>query len=143
MFSLHKNNLVLTYQRENSLDVDEFIDVLNRSTLGERRPITDKPRIRKMLENANLIVTVRNDEGTLIGIARAVTDFTFCCYLSDLAVDVAYQRQGIGKALIDAVYQQIGDETQLLLLSAPDAMAYYPRVGFREVKNAWTIDGKD
>ena len=84
------------YQQEPGLSPAEFVDVLVRSTLAERRPISEPERIGAMLSNADLILTARL-EGRLIGIARSITDFAFCTYLSDLAVDAAYQRQGIGR----------------------------------------------
>ena len=87
------------YKVEQNLDPSEFVDVLNRSSLGERRPVDDFSRIKKMCENANLIVTARLD-GKLIGIARSITDFAYCTYLSDSAVDKNYQKKGIGKRLI-------------------------------------------
>ncbi|WP_379092695.1 GNAT family N-acetyltransferase [Pedobacter sp. UC225_65] len=89
---------MITYQIENNLDAEEFVAVLSNSTLGERRPIDEPERIAKMLAHGNLIVTARI-EGKLIGVSRSLTDFAFCTYLSDLAVDEAYQKQGIGKEL--------------------------------------------
>lgn len=114
---------------EPTLDPDEFIDVLRRSTLAERRPVDDLARIEKMLAGADLIVTARDAARRLVGVARAVTDFSFCCYLSDLAVDQACQGQGIGKALMKRVREEVGQETTFVLLSAPGAMSYYPHAG--------------
>ncbi len=127
------------YRREGSVQVEEFIDVLRRSGLAERRPVEDQARVASMLRNANLIVTAR-DEGRLVGVARSVTDFSYCCYLSDLAVDKAYQKGGIGKELMRVTHAEAGEGCMLLLLSAPAAMEYYPRVGFRKVENAFMID---
>ncbi|MEX0645000.1 MAG: hypothetical protein WD076_06805, partial [Parvularculaceae bacterium] len=79
--------MTIRYQREENLGADEFIDVLERSTLAERRPVKEHDRIDKMLAHANLIVTARTDEGLLIGVSRCLTDFAFCCFCSDLAVD--------------------------------------------------------
>jgi predicted N-acetyltransferase YhbS len=90
---------MITYQIEKNLTAEEFIDVLNKSTLGERRPVDEPERILKMLEHGNLIITAR-EKNVLIGVARSLTDYLFCTYLSDLAVDQAYQKQGIGKELI-------------------------------------------
>jgi predicted N-acetyltransferase YhbS len=115
------------YKVEKSLDPSEFIDVLKRSTLGERRPIDDFERIKKMCENSNLIVSARLD-GNLIGIARSVTDFYYCTYLSDLAVDKDYQKKGIGKRLIEETKKQ-SQKATLILLSAPAAVDYYPKIG--------------
>ena len=83
---------MIQYQVEEKLSIEEFKDVLERSTLGERRPINEPERLAKMLEHGNLIVTAR-DNGKLIGIARSLTDFLFCTYLSDLAVDEMYQKK--------------------------------------------------
>lgn len=90
----------IIYSIEKSLDPDEFIEVLKSSTLAERRPIDDEQRITAMCNNANLIVTARLN-GLLIGVARSITDFVYCTYLSDLAVNVQYQKTGIGKKLIE------------------------------------------
>jgi len=105
---------------------------------GIRRPVDDVDRIRRMVEGGNLIVTAWDGE-RLVGIARALTDFSYCCYLSDLAVDKTYQRQGIGKELVRRVREEIGEESMLLLLSAPEAIEYYPKLGFEKVANAWII----
>ena len=118
---------MIKYQIEEQLDPKEFLDVLVNSGLGERRPTNDFDRITKMAENANLIVTARED-GKLIGIARSVSDFVYCTYLSDLAVDVGYQHRGIGKELIRRTKLATSEAT-LILLSAPAAKDYYPKIG--------------
>jgi len=129
----------LTYKFENQVNANEVADVFKSS--GIRRPVQDLGRINKMLTYSNLIVSAR-DNGRLVGIARALTDFSYCCYLSDLAVRKEYQRRGEGKELIRKVQQAIGEETMLLLLSAPEADAYYPHVGFVKINNAWEIPRK-
>ena len=108
---------------------------------GLKRPVNDIERINKMLEHANLVVSAWDGE-QLVGVARALTDFCFCCYLSDLAVAKEYQKKGIGKELVNRVQTEIGDETMLLLLSVPEAMQYYPHIGFEPVSNGWIIKRK-
>jgi predicted N-acetyltransferase YhbS len=120
----------VTYALEPSLSAQEFRDVLVASTLAERRPADDLERLDKMLRNADVIVTAR-DNGRIIGISRAITDYSFCCYLSDLAVDAAYQRQGIGKKLIEETHKAAGLHTELFLVSAPAAEGYYPKIGMK------------
>jgi GNAT superfamily N-acetyltransferase len=105
---------------------------------GIRRPVDDLPRLEKMLAHANLVVGAY-DGGELVGIARALTDFSYCCYLSDLAVAKEYQSHGIGRELIARVKQRIGEQSMLLLLASPEAMPYYPKVGFEAVANGWII----
>lgn len=118
---------MIEYKIENNLSAEEFRDVLIRSTLGERRPIDNPGRLQKMIMHSNLVVTAR-DEGLLVGISRALTDFSYCTYLSDLAVDKAYQRKGIGKELIKRTKLE-APEAKLILLSAPAAINYYPKIG--------------
>jgi ribosomal protein S18 acetylase RimI-like enzyme len=128
----------ITYAVEPELSASEFRDVLVASTLGERRPVGDLTRLEKMLRHANLIVTAR-DGAKLVGVSRALTDFSYCCYLSDLAVDVAYQHQGIGKSLIEETRVRAGEEATLLLVAAPAAEGYYPKIGMKHLASCWAI----
>ena len=133
-----KFKMEINIQREFSLDPDEFIDVLNKSTLGARRPVDDFKRITEMCKNANLIVTARLD-GKLIGVARSITDFVYCTYLSDLAVDKAYQKKGIGKKLI-AETKKHSPQAKLILISAPAAVDYYPKIGMKKHNHCFMLD---
>jgi predicted N-acetyltransferase YhbS len=128
----------VTYQLEPDLSPDEFIDVLVRSTLAERRPVHDLDTIQAMLANADVVLTARAG-GRLVGVSRAVTDFAFCTYLSDLAVDRACQRQGVGKELVRRTHQAAGLNTLLVLLAAPAARDYYPRIGMTRHDSCWII----
>lgn len=128
----------IRYALEPELDVEEFRAVLILSTLGERRPVEDPGRLERMLLHADVIVTAR-DGGRLVGVSRAVTDFSYCCYLSDLAVDAEYQRKGIGKRLIEETHRAAGDETTLILVAAPAAEEYYPKIGMTQRPSCWTI----
>lgn len=123
---------------EKSLDVSEFIEVLKNSKLAERRPIEDEQRISSMCNNANLIVTARLN-GQLVGVARSITDFVYCTYLSDLAVDIKYQKKGIGKRLIQET-KKITPQAKLILLSAPSAIDYYPKIGMTRHNHCYYID---
>ena len=126
---------------EPTLSADEFVDVLRRSTLAERRPVDDRAVIEGMLKHADVLVTARTSAGTLVGVARSITDFHYCTYLSDLAVDVEFQRQGIGKRLIDFSHQQAGRQTTLILLAAPAAEGYYQKIGMEAHHSCWLTKG--
>ncbi len=128
----------VTYQLEPDLTPEEFLDVLVRSTLAERRPVSERDTIRAMLKNADVIVTARL-EGLLVGVSRAITDFAYCTYLSDLAVDVAHQRHGIGRELIRRTHEAAGLHTTLILLAAPKAQTYYPHIGMTKHESCWFI----
>jgi predicted N-acetyltransferase YhbS len=128
----------IIYQTRGAVTDEEFVSVLERSTLGERRPVDDAECIRGMLEHADLVVTARVG-GKLVGVARSVTDFHYCCYLSDLAVDRAVQRRGIGRSLIEHTRRALGPRCALILLAAPGAVDYYPRIGFTRHESAWIV----
>lgn len=129
---------MIAYAVEKTLDVEEFKSVLIRSTLGERRPVTDQRRMTMMANNANIVVTAR-DNGVLIGVSRAISDFAFCTYLSDLAVDVSYQKSGIGKELIRLTKLEAPD-AKLILLAAPAAREYYPKIGMTQFEHCFVLD---
>ncbi len=126
----------VTYQFEPDLTPQEFVDVLCRSTLAERRPIDEPATIRAMLSNADVIVTARCNN-LLVGISRAITDFGYCRYLSDLAVDEKFQRRGIGRERIRRTHEAAGFKTTLILLSAPKAAHYYPHIGMVKHDSCW------
>lgn len=130
---------MIDYQLEPELSAEEFIDVLVRSTLGERRPIDDRERIESMLRNADVIVTARSN-GRLVGVSRAITDFVYCTYLSDLAVDETCQKQGIGRELMERTHQAAGLKTRLILIAAPKARTYYPHIGMVPHDSCWMRD---
>ncbi len=129
---------MLTYQIEKNLSVEEFTEVLVNSTLGARRPINEPNRIAKMLEHGNLIVTARFEK-KLVGVARSLTDFLYCTYLSDLAVDENYQKMGIGKELIRLTKLET-PKAKLILLAAPLAVNYYPKIGMERHENCYFLD---
>jgi len=129
---------MIDYQLEPDLSVEEFIDVLVRSMLAERRPVDDIPTIAKMLAHADILVTARQD-GLLVGVSRAISDFSYCTYLSDLAVDAAFQGRGIGRELIRRTHEAAGLSSTLILLSAPKAQTYYPHIGMTKHESCWII----
>lgn len=131
--------MVITYKVNSRIEPHQLAELFKSS--GIKRPIDDLNRLKKMLDNANLIITAW-DGDKLVGIARALTDFSYCCYLSDLAVDREYQKQGIGQELVTEVLRQIGDESMILLMAAPETMEYYPKIGFTKIENAFLIPRK-
>ncbi|MEU0162924.1 GNAT family N-acetyltransferase [Streptomyces sp. NPDC006261] len=121
------------------LDLDEVLEVYRASGLGERRPIEDRERFAAMLGHANLVLVARDEPGALIGIVRAVSDFSYVTYLSDIAVTLGQQRSGVGRALIAAT-QAEAPGVKIVLLSAPAAVDYYPRIGFTQHNSAWVLN---
>jgi len=128
---------MILYKIGNTLNLDAVIELYRASTLGERRPVDQPERMGLMLANANLIVTAW-DGDLLVGIARSLTDFVYATYLADLAVRLSHQRQGIGKELIRQT-QSEAPQANLILLSAPKAVDYYPHIGFEKHDSAWWL----
>ncbi|HTA31263.1 MAG TPA: GNAT family N-acetyltransferase [Candidatus Cybelea sp.] len=128
----------IRYETSRPISPDEFIDLLKRSTLAERRPVDDRETILAMLQHANLLCTAWDGE-KLVGVARSLTDFEYCCYLSDLAVDELYQKQGIGRELVRLTQTKLGSSAKLILLAAPKAEGYYPKIGFEAHRSAWIL----
>lgn len=108
---------------------------------GMKRPFEDHERIQRMIDNADILITAWVD-GKMVGVARAITDYSYCCYLSDLAVDKQYQKHGIGTELVKHVQAKIGDECSLVLISSPGAIEYYPRLGFDKSDKAFVMGRK-
>ena len=128
--------MIIEYKLNVIPAIEIIIDLYNSS--GINRPTTDCTRISQMFANANLVVTAW-DEHTLVGISRSLTDFVYCCYLSDLAVREEYKHKGIGRRMIEITKEVVGDQTMLLLLAAPAAMDYYPKIGLEKVENGFII----
>ena len=130
---------MIEYKKDIQLNIEDVIRVFNASTIV--RPTRNYSRIKKMFDSADIVVSAWHKE-KLVGICRALTDFSYCCYLSDLAVDAQYQKQGIGKAMIEITKEAIGDEVALILLAAPNAMDYYPKIGFEKLENGFILKRK-
>jgi len=132
----------ITYRSNHKITAEEFIDLLKRSTLDQRRPVNDKERIQSMLDYGNVLITAW-DENKLVGVSRGLTDYAFCCYLSDLAVDENYQHKGIGKELVRLTHVTSGENTALILLAAPAAEKYYPKIGMEKFEHCFMIKRKN
>ncbi|MEP6655344.1 MAG: GNAT family N-acetyltransferase [Myxococcales bacterium] len=135
-------SVAIEYRSDRALSADEFTGILVRSTLGERRPLNDRACIEGMVRNSNLMVTAW-EGGTLVGVARSVTDFSYACYLSDLAVDVRYQRTGIGRALVQHTLKRLGPRCKIRLIAAPAAADYYRQIGFVHNERCWELAHPD
>ena len=129
---------MIQYRVGSELDFDQVVELYRASTLGERRPIDDRERFNGMLKNASLIITAW-DGDLLVGISRSLTDFNHFTYLADLAVRVSHQKRGVGKELMRLTQIHSGPKTTILLLAAPAAEKYYPRVGFTHAPQSWLL----
>lgn len=129
----------IEYKVNAPVSADQFIELLEQSTLAERRPINDRECIEGMVANSNLMVSAWDGEN-LVGIARSMTDFHYACYLSDLAVSKAYQQSGIGKQLQIITQQQLGPRCRLILVAAPASNPYYGHIGYTNNPRCWVLE---
>ncbi len=129
----------LRYEKNPQIELQEFTNLLKLSSLGERRPIDDLDCMEGMLRNANLTIAAYADD-ELVGIARSVTDFHYCCYLSDLAVHESFQRKGIGRKLQELTQAELGPKCKLILIAAPAAQTYYEHIGFKQNPRCWVLE---
>ncbi len=129
---------MITYRTGNDLDLAAVIELYEASTLGERRPVGERKRMAGMLKHANIVITAWEGE-LLVGISRALSDFSYVTYLSDLAVRVSHQRAGIGKELIRRTQRASGPQAMMILLAAPAAAEYYGHIGFTHHPRAWVL----
>jgi ribosomal protein S18 acetylase RimI-like enzyme len=129
----------IIYKHVTAIQPQQLANVFKMS--GIKRPFDDLHRLQRMIENADIMITAWNGSN-LIGIARAITDFSYCCYLSDLAVNKQYQNMGIGKELVRLVRDKLSEEVTLILLASPGALEYYPHIGFDKIENGFKISRK-
>ena len=135
------NDPPVLYSSRRRVLPDDYADLLRRCSLGSRRPVDDPARIGSMLDNANLHCSAWVGD-RLVGMARSLTDFAYCCYLADLSVDEVWQRRGIGKELVCQTRLKLHPKAKIVLISAPAAIKYYPHIGFNRHDSAWVLPGE-
>lgn len=126
----------IEYRINHPLSVDQAIDIFRSS--GINRPIDDKDRIAKMFSRYDILITAWIDNEP-IALSRSLSDMCYCCYLSDLAVKKEYQKMGIGKKLIEMTHEVATEKATLILLAAPSAVDYYPKVGMDKMPACYII----
>jgi len=129
----------IKYKINVNISTDQFIDLLRKSTLGDRRPVDDRECMEGMISNSNLTVSAWEGE-ILVGISRCMTDFNYACYLSDLAVSKTHQGLGVGKELQRRTQSQLGPKCNLILIAAPAANSYYEHIGFKNNERCWVLE---
>jgi len=129
----------IEYKTNVSIKTETIINLY--ANCGLPRPIQDKARIEEMFANSNLVISAWHS-AELIGIARSLTDFSWCCYLADLAVRKDLQKSGIGRKLVEITREKVGENSIVLLLSVADALTYYPKIGMEKVENGFIFNRK-
>ena len=116
------------------LTAAEYIGFLARTDLGSQYPRERfETRIPKLLENASVSLAARNEDGRLVGVLLGLTDFAYWLYVTDLGVDRAYERQGIGRRLMREALNLAGGEKDIAvyLIANENAVPFYKKLGMK------------
>ena len=120
------------------LTAEEYIDFLKRTDLGSQYPRERfRERIARLLENASVSLAARNEEGRLIGVLLGLTDFAYWLYVTDLGVDRRYERQGIGRGLMEQALALSGGEKDIAvyLVANEKAVPFYEKLGMKKAED--------
>ncbi len=126
----------IVYAQEQGLSVEDYVAVLAETIMREKRPLANTARIGEMIAGANFIVTARED-GTILGLARCITDFSWIAYCAELAVKESAQGRGIGAGIMARCKDLLGPRLGLVLISEPAAVGFYERIGFERQDSAF------
>ena len=116
------------------LTAAEYIGFLARTDLGSQYPRERfETRIPKLLNNASVSLAARNEDGLLVGALLGLTDFAYWLYVTDLGVDRAYERQGIGRRLMREALNLAGGEKDIAvyLIANENAVPFYEKLGMK------------
>ena len=128
--------MAITYLTEHVPDINDVIKLYSACFLENPRPTDDSERLSKMIQSASLLCTAY-DNNALVGMCRALSDFSYVTYISDLAVLPAYQGKQIGKKMLDIIAQKSESVEKIVLLSSQSANSYYPHLNFEPHQRAW------
>ncbi|AZO36015.1 GNAT family N-acetyltransferase [Mesorhizobium sp. M2A.F.Ca.ET.037.01.1.1] len=128
----------ILYVSEPNLDPAEFCRVLAESGFGATH---GELRLHAMLRQADLVLTARlhRPGRKLVGVLRCVTDFSWICYVSELAVSASAQGLGIGKGLLYEARRQLGPAVAIALISTPNSVGFYEGIGLTRISDAFWL----
>lgn len=125
---------MITYSRDEDISFEEYHEFLTRTDLGSQYPKERfKERLTKSLKSRSIGITARNENGILVGIAFAITDFAYFLFLTDLGVDRSYVKQGIGTQLMKRIQDDAGgeDDITVITVSNDEAYGFYEKSGLK------------
>jgi ribosomal protein S18 acetylase RimI-like enzyme len=128
--------MIITYSTDKIPDLDDVIHLYRLCLVESPRPVDDRDRMKDLIQHASILCTAYNNK-KLVGICRALSDFSYVTYISDLAVHPDFQAQHIGKALLEKTKEKSGTVDKIVLLSNIKANTYYPQLGFNSHPRAW------
>ena len=130
--------MMVIYKTDIIPDLKDILELYDNSGYFPINNRFDIQRIKKMHENADIVITAWEGEN-LIGLSRAISDFCYCCYLSDLCVSEKHRKEGIGHRLVELTREKAGKECKLILQSSPDAINFYQKIGMKQIDSAFIV----
>lgn len=128
------------------ITADEYIEFLSRTDLGSQYPKERfRERIEKLVANASLIITAREEKGKIIGVCFAITDFAYWMFITDLGIDRSYVKQGIGKKLMDTALEISGGKENIIVYTCANksAVPFYEKWGMRKSESAMVFNNAE
>ena len=126
----------ITYKTDIVPQIREIVDLFQHSGYFPIEDRSDTERIKQMFDYADIVATAW-DGKKLVGLARSLTDFCYCCYLSDLCVLEDYKENGIGRELVMQTKEKAGERCKLILQSSDEALKFYERIGMERIDSAF------
>lgn len=127
----------VTYMSER-ISKEEYISFLKRTDLGSQYPLERfEERIDKLVKNASVSLTARDEHGLLIGVLFGITDYAYWLFITDLGVDRAYVRQGIGKKLMELSLKTAGGADDIIMYTCANdnAVGFYENFGMKHASD--------
>ena len=92
--------------------------------------------LQKAVRNSTYVVSAWS-EGTLVGLARGLSDDVSVFYLKDVLVRPAFQGRGIGRELVSRCLERFKHVRAKVLLTDNDEkqLRFYESIGFRNIEH--------
>lgn len=129
--------------KEERISAEDYIGFLKRTDLGSQYPKERFfDRISKLVNNASISLTARNENGDIVGVLFGLTDFAYWLYVTDLGVDREYTGQGIGRALMKTAHEIAGGEKDIAvyLIANKNAIPFYEKLGMKKSTDVMQYD---
>ena len=129
--------------KEERISAEDYIGFLKRTDLGSQYPKERFfDRISKLVNNASISLTARNENGDIVGVLLGLTDFAYWLYVTDLGVDRKYTGQGIGSALMKTAHEIAGGEKDIAvyLIANKNAIPFYEKLGMEKSTDVMQYD---
>ncbi len=137
-----KNGEDVTLRTE-YVSAEEYIDFLKRSDLGKQYPKEDfQQRVTDLVQNIQISLIARNKQSQIVGICFGITDFAYWLFITDLGTDRRYEKQGLGKTLMEIAHELAGGEKKIVVFAYANenAIPFYKKIGMIETKSMMMKD---